>query len=114
MGATRISQAVRDGQPNHIGSPGFAIGPKARETTVHTLENAMQESTNVLLREALKLPPIERAAPVERIIASLDRPDASLDALWVKEAEDRLTAYHAGEIEAIDAEAVFAELGRKA
>ena len=50
---------------------------------------------------------------VERIIASLDQPDAFLDALWVKEAEDRLTAYRAGELEAIDAEGVFSELDRK-
>ncbi len=44
-------------------------------------------------------------------IASLDKADPSRDALWIKEAEDRLAAYDAGELDAVDAEQVFAELG---
>jgi len=72
----------------------------------------MQSSTNLLLRQVMSLPPNERAALVEGIIESLDRPDPSLDALWLKEAEDRLAAYDAGALEAIDADQVFAELGR--
>ncbi|AUB82433.1 addiction module protein [Candidatus Thiodictyon syntrophicum] len=71
----------------------------------------MQNSTSLLLRQVISLPPQERAALVEGIIASLDRPDPSLDALWLKEAQDRLAAYDAGELEAIDADEVFAELG---
>ena len=72
----------------------------------------MQDSTNLLVRQVISLPPNERASLVEGIIASLDRPDPSLDALWLKEAEDRLVAYDAGELEATDADQVFAELGR--
>jgi putative addiction module component (TIGR02574 family) len=74
----------------------------------------MQDSTHRLLSQVISLPPSERAALVEGIIASLDRPDPSLDALWLKEAEERLAAYDAGELEAIDADQIFAELGRNA
>jgi len=72
----------------------------------------MQDSTNLLLCQVISLPPNERASLVEGIIASLDRPDPSLDALWLKEAEERLAAYDAGELEATDADQVFSELGR--
>jgi putative addiction module component (TIGR02574 family) len=73
----------------------------------------MATSAKALLDEALKLPANDRAALVENLILSLDKPDPSLDAEWLKEAEDRLAAYHAGEIEAVDAEQVFAELGKQ-
>lgn len=66
-----------------------------------------------ILKEALELPINERAALAEGILASIDRPDAELDDLWLKEARDRMAAYRAGELEAIDAETVFAELGKK-
>lgn len=31
----------------------------------------------------------------------MSQPDATLDALWAKEADDRLTAYRRGEIKAV-------------
>ena len=73
----------------------------------------MTASAKSLLREALQLPSSDRAALVEGLIFSLDQPDPSLDALWLKEAEDRLAAYHSGELGAVDAEDVFRELGKK-
>lgn len=39
-------------------------------------------------------------------------PDPPLDALWLNEAEGRLAAYRAGELGAINAEQVFADLGK--
>lgn len=50
---------------------------------------------------------------VESLIVSLDKPDPELDALWLKEAENRMAAYRAGELGAIDADEVFAKLGRQ-
>lgn len=61
----------------------------------------------------LKLPANDRAALVETLIFSLDKPDASIDAEWLRVAEDRLADYHAEELEAVDAADVFAELGKK-
>lgn len=73
----------------------------------------MAISAKSLLQQALKMPPNERAALVETLHLSLDKPDPELDALWLKEAEDRLAAYHSGELGAVDAEQVFAELGKR-
>ncbi len=65
-----------------------------------------------MLQEALRLPPDDRAALVEGLIGSLDQPDSAVDALWFKEAEDRMAAYRSGELGAVDAERAFAELGQ--
>ena len=73
----------------------------------------MSASAKSVLDQALKLPANDRAALVENLILSLDKPDPSLDAQWLSEAEDRLAAYHAGELEAVDAEQVFGELGKR-
>jgi putative addiction module component (TIGR02574 family) len=77
------------------------------------MEVAMPQSAKVILYQALELPSNDRAALVEGLIASLDKPDPALDAMWLKEAEDRMAAYRAGELKAIDAEQVFADLGKK-
>ena len=74
----------------------------------------MSASTKTLLRQALKLPSNDRAALVEGLIVSLDKPDPALDALWLNEAESRMAAYRSGELDAVDAEQVFSELGKKA
>lgn len=73
----------------------------------------MVASTETLLRQALQLPANDRAALVEGLILSLDKPDPAIDALWLKEAESRMAAYRSGELDAVDADQVFAELGRQ-
>jgi putative addiction module component (TIGR02574 family) len=73
----------------------------------------MSTPAQKLLHQAMKLPAPERAALVEGLVESLDKPDPALDALWLKEAESRIAAYRNGELEAVDAETVFAELGQK-
>lgn len=73
----------------------------------------MTTAAQQLLNEAMKLPLLERVALVEGLITSLDKPDPGLDTLWLKEAESRIAAYQAGEVDAVDAEEVFAELGGK-
>lgn len=74
----------------------------------------MSASAEKLLHEAMRLPALDRAALVEGLITSLDKPDPALDALWLSEAESRIAAYHAGELEAVDADQAFAELARTA
>lgn len=73
----------------------------------------MSATARKLLQQAMKLPAPERAALVEGLVESLDKPDPALDAMWLKEAESRIAAYRAGELDAVDAEDVFAELGQK-
>ncbi len=73
----------------------------------------MSASAETLLRQALQLPAIDRAALADGLLASLDKPRPELDALWLKEAESRLAAYRAGELGAVDADQVFTELGKE-
>jgi putative addiction module component (TIGR02574 family) len=73
----------------------------------------MAASTETLLRQALELTANDRAALIEGLITSLDKPDPAIDALWLKEAESRMAAYRLGELEAVDADQVFAEPGKQ-
>lgn len=60
----------------------------------------MPISAKTLTAQAMQLPPDERLALMDQPLDALDEPDASLDALWAKEAESRLTTYRHGEIQA--------------
>jgi len=69
-----------------------------------------------ILESALTLPPVERAELVEELLSSFDFPArANVDALWAREAEDRIEAYEKGELKAKPANEVFeiAEQPRK-
>lgn len=52
---------------------------------------------------------MRRMALVELKLDTLDEPDASLDALCAKEADDRLAAYRRGEIRAVALSDVIAK-----
>ena len=68
----------------------------------------MTVESQQVLREALDLPPVERAELVEEILASFNFPDRQkIDALWAREAEDRINAYDVGGINASSAKKVF-------
>ena len=68
-----------------------------------------------VLTQALDLPPTERAQLVEQILSSFDLPGREeIDALWAKEAEDRIDAYDQGKIKATPATEVFRKIDRPA
>ena len=69
----------------------------------------MTTNAEALSAQAVKLSPEERMEVVERILDSLDEPDPALDALWAKEADDRLTAYRRGELKAVALSEVIAK-----
>ena len=69
----------------------------------------MSQAAEALSAQVTQLPPEERLEVVERILDSLDQPDAALDALWAKEADDRLAAYRRGEIKAVALSDVIAK-----
>jgi len=74
----------------------------------------MSDRGTEILREALSLPPVERAEIAERLLSSLDTPDRRrVDELWASEAEDRLDAYEQGEISTVPAKQVFDRIGPK-
>jgi len=73
----------------------------------------MSTSSEQILQQGLALPPEDRAEILERLLASFQsRPNPELDELWAREAEDRLDAYDRGEMGAVPAEGVFAEIER--
>ncbi len=64
-----------------------------------------------ILREALGLPPIDRAELVERILASFEFPARQdIDAAWAQESEDRIDAHERGEIGSSPANKVFKDI----
>jgi putative addiction module component (TIGR02574 family) len=66
-----------------------------------------------LLNEALSLPPIERAALIEELLASFDFPERErIDRLWAQEAEDRIDAYERGEETSTSLESVFEKINQ--
>jgi len=74
----------------------------------------MSDRGTEILKEALTLPPGERAEIAERLLSSLDTVDRErIDKLWASEAEDRLDAYERGEIDTIPARQVFEQIGHK-
>jgi putative addiction module component (TIGR02574 family) len=74
----------------------------------------MTTEAQQVLEKAVGLPPIERAELVEGILSSFDFPSrADIDAVWAREAEDRIDAYDRGEIPAIPAAKVFEKIEKK-
>ncbi len=66
----------------------------------------MSEKDQVLAK-ALKMTPRERAEIVDQLLQSLDKPDKEIDKLWEKEAEDRVDAFDAGDIETVSVQEIL-------
>jgi hypothetical protein len=73
----------------------------------------MSDRVKTLSIEARKLPLAERAELIEDLLASLDAPDARIDALWAEEAERRIQLVDSGEMLTRDAAEVIAELHQR-
>ena len=57
----------------------------------------MTKSAQILMDEALALPPIDRASIIEGLISSFDPQSRSeIDRAWAREAEARIDAYDKG------------------
>ena len=63
--------------------------------------------TKALILEVLHLKPAERFIVIEALIRSLDVPDPEIEQSWAIEAEKRLKAYKAGNLETISFEDMF-------
>ena len=71
----------------------------------------MSATSEQILRQALALPPEERAELLEQLVAIFQGPtDPVMDELWAAESHDRLDAYARGELEAIDVEKVLEQI----
>lgn len=69
----------------------------------------MSTTTEKLVKEALALPPAQRAFMAEKLIESLDIDDATpLSDAWQKELRRRCDEVERGEVELLEAQTVFA------
>lgn len=74
----------------------------------------MTATAEHVLKDALDLPPVERAELIERLFQSFDRSqDRRVDAAWATEIESRIDAYEKGKINSSPAEDVFARINRR-
>jgi putative addiction module component (TIGR02574 family) len=74
----------------------------------------MPTTTQAILKQALRLDPVERAELIEKLFHSFDKaPDSKVDALWAKEAESRIDAHDAGQLCADSAKAVFERINKR-
>jgi len=64
----------------------------------------------IIEKEALQLPESERAVLADRLLESLSRRPAELEAAWLRESESRMAAFREGRIEAVDGALAMAEL----
>lgn len=95
---------------------GELVWPQARPPTTvlcsrkaNLRANSMTNSATAVIDQALKLKASERAAIAERLLLSLDAPDAEIDATWAHEANARVEAHDRGQIASVAAEDVFAK-----
>ena len=69
----------------------------------------MNSSTQAIVEQTSQLSANEKIELIDALLASVDKPDVEIDALWAKEAEDRLAAYSAGTIKTLDLNQVLAK-----
>jgi len=62
-----------------------------------------------LYQQANQLPPLEKLRLAELLLADLDTPDPSIDAIWRDEAQNRWKAYQTGELKTVGHETVMAK-----
>lgn len=69
----------------------------------------MNTATQAIVEQAAKLSANEKIELIDALLATVDKPDAEIDAMWALEAEHRLSAYQKGEIQALDLNQVLAK-----
>jgi putative addiction module component (TIGR02574 family) len=60
-----------------------------------------------LYQQAHQLPPLEKLALAELLLADLDKPDNEIDLIWKDEAQERWQAYQAGELKTVSYDTVM-------
>jgi putative addiction module component (TIGR02574 family) len=74
----------------------------------------MTKAPPQLVKKALSLPPEARADLVEQLITSLsDAEQSEIDRAWAEEADRRMRAIEAGEMEVVDGEEILKKLRRR-
>ena len=69
----------------------------------------MNVTSENIIKQISQLSANEKIELIDALLATVDKPDVAIDALWAKEAEDRLAAYQNGEIQALNLNQVLAK-----
>ncbi|MDD2833771.1 MAG: addiction module protein [Methylotenera sp.] len=69
----------------------------------------MNTISQTITEQANMLSVIEKIELIDALLATVDKPDAQVDALWATEVEDRLAAYHKGEVQSVTLNQVLAK-----
>jgi putative addiction module component (TIGR02574 family) len=64
-------------------------------------------------KEALQMPDLKRAQLADRLLQSISPVTSELQQAWATEADDRMEAYRAGKIAAIDGPQALADLRQR-
>lgn len=68
----------------------------------------MTAQAQQVLKEVLFWPPTDRASLIDALFQSFDtKRQQEIDGAWVRESEDRLSAYHAGDMSAMSMDEVI-------
>ena len=67
----------------------------------------------ILRKEALQLPEKDRALLADTLLASLSPTPTELEAAWASEADERLQAFQAGELDAVEGRSALTALRAK-
>ncbi|MEW6266244.1 MAG: addiction module protein [Thermodesulfobacteriota bacterium] len=62
---------------------------------------------NKIMKEAMALKPTEKVELIDKLLSSLDVPDAEIYESWALEAENRIEACERGEIKTVTLEKVL-------
>ena len=74
----------------------------------------MSSNTEQVLKQALGLPPINRAELIEQLLRSFESPlRKEVDSLWAKEVEERIDAFDRGELKVKSAQQVFQDIDQQ-
>ncbi|MGH8747127.1 MAG: addiction module protein [Burkholderiales bacterium] len=72
----------------------------------------MSDLVEELSHKARALPPEDRVRLAEELLASVQEPDAEVDAAWAEEIKRRIAEIDSGKAKLIPADEVFAEVRR--
>ncbi len=64
---------------------------------------------NSLLEKTLELPPNERVAFAELILASIDHEEDEISKKWISEVQERMKAVNEGKAKLLDFESIYNE-----
>lgn len=72
----------------------------------------MSDLVEELSHKARALPPEDRVRLAEELLASVQEPDAEVDAAWAEEIKRRIAEIDSGKAKLVPADEVFAEVRR--